>query len=101
MILDGGIFFGFFEEFKLECQRIVIFCVYELFYLFEDLEIFRFVLCYGFVEQMKSMGGGGIKMLGEQKGDFLERRKFQFEIDIVIRGSSQVLLKIVLLYDMI
>lgn len=40
-------------------------------------------------------------MLGEQKGDFLERRKFQFEIDIVIRGSSQVLLKIVLLYDMI
>lgn len=49
----------------------------------------------------KHWGGGGIKMSGEQKGDFLERRKFQSETDIVIRGSSQVLLKTVLLHDTI
>lgn len=101
MILDGGILLGFFEEFKPECQRIVISCAYELRHPSENSEIFRLVLCHGFAEQTKSMGGGGIKMSGEQKGDFLERRKFQSETDIVIRGSSQVLLKTVLLHDTI
>lgn len=100
MILDGGILLGFFEEFKPECQRIVISCAYELRHPSENSEIFRLVLCHGFAEQTKSMGGG-IKMSGEQKGDFLERRKFQSETDIVIRGSSQVLLKTVLLHDTI
>lgn len=99
MILDGGILLGFFEEFKPECQRIVISCAYELRHPSENSEIFRLVLCHGFVEQTKSMGGGGIT--GEQKGDFLERKKFQSETDIVIRGSSQVLLKTVLLHDTI
>lgn len=100
MILDGGILLGFFEEFKPECQRIVISCAYELRHPSENSEIFRLVLCHGFAEQTKSIGGGG-GITGEQKGDFLERRKFQSETDIVIRGSSQVLLKTVLLHDTI
>lgn len=53
----------------------------------------------GLQSRRKAWGGGGIT--GEQKGDFLERRKFQSETDIVIRGSSQVLLKTVLLHDTI
>lgn len=59
MILDGGILLGFFEEFKPECQRIVISCACELRHPSEDSEIFRLVLCHGFAEQTKSMGGGG------------------------------------------
>lgn len=53
------------------------------------------------LQSRRKAWGGGIKMSGEQKGDFLERRKFQSETDIVIRGSSQVLLKTVLLHDTI
>lgn len=58
MILDVGILLGFFEEFKPECQRIDISCAYELRHPSEDSEIFRLVLCHGFAEQTKSMGGG-------------------------------------------
>lgn len=61
MILDVGILLGFFEEFKPECQRIVISCAYELRHPSEDSEIFRLVLCHGFAEQTKSMGGGALK----------------------------------------
>lgn len=62
MILDGGILLGFFEEFKPECQRIVISCAYELRHPSENSEIFRLVLCHGFAEQTtKAWGGGALK----------------------------------------
>lgn len=94
MILDGGILLGFFEEFKPECQRIVISCAYHL-----KIQRYSDLYCVMGLQSRRKAWGGGIT--GEQKGDFLERRKFQSETDIVIRGSSQVLLKTVLLHDTI